>query len=79
MPFSKLVLTHDGVIQIDQENGPHVHMDNVKRLGFTLMDSCTGDFHLEIDYIAVQKNNNHREVQAYEKYDIPKYYLKWVE
>ena len=76
VPFSKLILSHDGMIQVDQEHGPHEHLDNVKKLSFTIADACTGDFRLELDYIAVQKNRNHREIQAYEKYDVPKQYLK---
>lgn len=75
LPISKLILQHDGRIQDTQLEDTKLDLDIVSHLSFTLNDAHTGPFYLELDYIAIQRNKNHKEEFAYEKYNVPAHYL----
>ncbi|KAK3093391.1 hypothetical protein FSP39_014996 [Pinctada imbricata] len=66
IPFSKFYLNTYGRIQDRQEP---LRKDFVKtfNIGAVVDD---GPFHLEIDYIALLRDDNHDEVTAYEMYDL---------
>ncbi|XP_061167852.1 complex I intermediate-associated protein 30, mitochondrial-like [Saccostrea echinata] len=70
IPFSKFYLSHKGTVQDKQSP-----MD-VNEVGFfciNLMDNVDGPFHLEIDYIALLRDENHKEAHAYELYQVEDY------
>ena len=77
IPFSKLILANEGHAQNEYGTGFVTRIDyhsKVRSVGITLMDFLTGPFSLEIDYIAVLRNKNHKEITAYESFQVPVHY-----
>lgn len=68
LPFSKFFLSSKGRIQDKQIAVPKYQISG---LGITCVNN-PGPFHLEIDYIGVHWDPNHREDFAYEMYHIPR-------
>lgn len=68
IPFSKFFLTSKGRIQDKQYR---ILLDKIKFFGISLTDSNDGPFQLEIDYIALVADFNHKETFAYEMYQSP--------
>lgn len=66
IPFSKFFLSHKGRAQDKQEPA---HRDNVRGVSLTCSDGISGPFRLEIDWIAVELDENCTEEHAYEMYD----------
>ncbi|KAA0188707.1 Complex i intermediate-associated protein mitochondrial [Fasciolopsis buskii] len=66
IPLSKFFVLRRGLIRLSQEplNGM-----NVRLLSFSLMDQIDGPFSLELDYIALYVDPDHKEKFAYEVYD----------
>lgn len=70
IPFSKFFQVTHGRISDRQFR----FVDNdIVSLGITCMDGIEGPFSLEIDSIAAYKDNQMKEMLAYETYKIPKY------
>ncbi|CAG9862789.1 unnamed protein product [Phyllotreta striolata] len=65
IPFSKFYFGSKGRIQDRQVSVP---LDRIASFGITAGERWGGDFHLEIDYIGVEFDPNHREEFAYEMY-----------
>lgn len=70
IPFSKFFRSSHGRISDKQYR---LEGFNIKSIGFSCMDGIEGQFSLEIDSIAVLKDNECTEELAYETYKIPKY------
>lgn len=66
IPFSKFFILRKGLIRTRQHKLPD---HSVRLISFTLMDDVDGPFCLELDYIALYCDTNHREKFAYEQYD----------
>ena len=67
VPFSKCFLTAASRIQ-DKQDSLTNNLDRVRNYGFTLADEVEGPFKLELDYIALVRDENHQEKYAYEMY-----------
>ena len=72
IPFSKFFLSSKGRIQDRQ--GP-IRLDRVTHFGFSVgaKNNMDGPFQLEIEYIGLEFDPNHREEFAYEIYKADKY------
>lgn len=72
IPFSKFFLSSKGRIQDRQ--GP-IRLDRVTHFGFSVgaKNNMDGPFQLEIEYIGLEFDPNHREEFAYEMYKTDKY------
>ena len=70
IPFSKFVSGNRGRI-LDMQK--RMHEMSVKRIGFSCMDNNDGPFALELDFIAVLRDDVAYEDSAYEAYQVPKY------
>jgi len=68
IPFSKFFLSSKGRVQDRQYSIPQSHITHV---GITCLDRNDGPFQLEVDYIGVYFDANHREEFAYEMYKLP--------
>ncbi|TPP67722.1 putative complex I intermediate-associated protein 30 [Fasciola gigantica] len=66
IPLSKFFILRRGLIRINQHRLKNV---NVRLLSFSLMDQIEGPFALELDYIALYTDPDHKEKFAYEQYD----------
>lgn len=67
IPFSKFYLSHKGIVQDKQAP---VETSEIGFFCINLMDNVDGPFHLEIDYIALLNDQNHKEEHAYERYSL---------
>ena len=67
VPFSKCFLTATGRIQ-DKQDALDNSLDRIRSFSFTLADEVEGPFKLELDYIALIRDENHTEKYAYEMY-----------
>lgn len=67
VPFSKCFLTAASRIQ-DKQDALENNLDRVRNFSFTLADEVEGPFKLELDYIALVRDENHKEKYAYEMY-----------
>lgn len=65
IPFSKFVFASKGIISDSQNELPSYRVSN---FGITLADKISGQFKLEIDYIALSCDPYHTEDTAYEDY-----------
>ena len=65
IPFSKFYMSAKGRIQDKQDPVPR---EEISYFGIALADGVEGDFNLEIDYIAVLRDESWREEFAYEMY-----------
>ncbi|XKL65193.1 hypothetical protein PGB90_005279 [Kerria lacca] len=72
IPFSKFIFGSHGYIQDDQYP---VSQDEITTFGITICDDIDGEFQLEIDYIGLEINGRHRELHAYEGYNMDKFML----
>ncbi|KAH3853760.1 hypothetical protein DPMN_096292 [Dreissena polymorpha] len=77
IPFSKFVLAAAGRVQNKQEHVGLRGVRDIRDIGITVADDVPGPFKLEIDYIAVVRDENSRgssdfdmELYATHKYDI---------
>ncbi|XP_072385922.1 complex I intermediate-associated protein 30, mitochondrial [Diabrotica undecimpunctata] len=70
IPFSKFFFGSKGRVQDMQRQ---VQLDRVASFGITAGERYGGDFALEIDYIGLEFDPNHREEFAYEMYRTDKY------
>jgi len=70
IPFSKFFFSHKGLIQDMQDA---LSLDKVHHVSITSSDGIDGPFQLEIEYIAVEFDENHTESFAYELYVGRKY------
>ncbi|XP_018784615.1 PREDICTED: complex I intermediate-associated protein 30, mitochondrial [Bactrocera latifrons] len=72
IPFSKFFLSSKGRIQDRQ--GP-IRLDRVTHFGFSVgaKNNMDGPFQLEIEYVGLEFDPNHREEFAYEMYKTDKY------
>ncbi|XP_054733502.1 complex I intermediate-associated protein 30, mitochondrial [Anastrepha obliqua] len=72
IPFSKFFLSSKGRIQDRQ--GP-IRLDHVTHFGFSVAakNNMDGVFRLEIDYVGLEYDPDHREEFAYEMYKTDKY------
>jgi NADH dehydrogenase [ubiquinone] 1 alpha subcomplex assembly factor 1 len=64
-------LSSKGRIQDKQEPIP---LNRLTSFGITAGDKTEGPFHLEIDYIGLEFDPSHKEVTAYETYNVPNFY-----
>lgn len=67
IPFSKFFLSAAGRIQDKQESLEN-NLDRIRNISITLADEVEGPFKLELDYIALIRDENHTEEFAYEMY-----------
>lgn len=67
IPLSKFFLSAAGRIQ-DKQSCLDDVADKIKSFSFTLADEVEGSFKLELDYIALIRDDNHKELFAYEMY-----------
>lgn len=67
IPFSKFYLSHKGIVQDKQAP---INTTEIAFFCINLMDNVDGPFNLEIDYIALLKDQNHKEEHAYERYSL---------
>ncbi|XP_056642184.1 complex I intermediate-associated protein 30, mitochondrial [Diorhabda sublineata] len=70
IPFSKFYFGSKGRIQDRQVS---VRLDRIASFGITAGERYGGDFSLEIDYIGLEFDPNHREEFAYEMYKTDRY------
>ncbi|CAG9813347.1 unnamed protein product [Phaedon cochleariae] len=70
IPFSKFYFASKGRIQDRQESIP---LNKITSFGITAGERHGGEFSLEIDYIGLEFDPNHREDFAYEMYKTSKY------
>ncbi|XP_055381075.1 complex I intermediate-associated protein 30, mitochondrial [Condylostylus longicornis] len=72
IPFSKFFLASKGRVQDRQGAIP---LNCVTHIGFSVgaKGGCDGPFSLEVGYIGLEYDPNHRETFAYEMYRTPKY------
>ncbi|XP_067004572.1 complex I intermediate-associated protein 30, mitochondrial [Anabrus simplex] len=70
IPFSKFFLASKGRVQDKQCPIP---LDKVTSFGISAGDKIDGPFQLEVDYIGLEFDPNHREEFAYEMYKTDKY------
>lgn len=70
IPFSKFFLSSKGRIQDRQNPLP---LNKITNFGISAGDKINGPFNLEIDYVGLEFDPNHREVFAYEMYQMDKY------
>ncbi|KAK9884036.1 hypothetical protein WA026_004969 [Henosepilachna vigintioctopunctata] len=66
IPFSKFIFSSRGRIQDRQ---CPINLQNISSFSITLADKVDGKFNLEIDYIGLENDPNHRERFAYEMYE----------
>ncbi|KAA3676850.1 uncharacterized protein DEA37_0014571 [Paragonimus westermani] len=66
IPLSKFFILRRGLIRMSQHK---LNKHNVRMLSFTLMDDVDGPFSLELDYIGLYLDPDHKEQFAYEQYD----------
>lgn len=71
IPFSRFFHTMQGRIMDRQHR---VSTNRTSSIGFVLMDRIDGPFRLEIAFVGVYNDRNHREQFAYEKYNSPLYH-----
>jgi NADH dehydrogenase [ubiquinone] 1 alpha subcomplex assembly factor 1 len=71
IPFSKFYLANNA--RIVDKQFRFIQSHSISSIGITLADQHEGPFSLEIDFIAVLKDNIDYEEFAYEKYKVPKY------
>merc|ERR1719193_325246 len=67
IPFSRFFFAFHGSVQ-DQQR--HMQLDQVNRIGITVMDTFDGPFQLEIDYIGVLHEKAHNPTFEHEQYKI---------
>ena len=75
--LSKLIQNQEGRIAPDERKKEFLTSSltgNIRHIGFTLTDFLTGPFSLELDYIALLRNKNHKEHYPYESYRVPIHY-----
>ncbi|KAK5648967.1 hypothetical protein RI129_003859, partial [Pyrocoelia pectoralis] len=70
IPFSKFFFASRGRVQDKQWPIP---LNRVTHFGISVGDKIKGGFNLEIDYIGVEYNPNHKEEFAYEMYQAEKF------
>jgi NADH dehydrogenase [ubiquinone] 1 alpha subcomplex assembly factor 1 len=70
IPFSKFFHATHGRVSDRQYR---FNEDDFISMGFTCMDGIEGPFSLELDYIGVYRDNEIKEITAYETYKTPKY------
>ncbi|KAF2894978.1 hypothetical protein ILUMI_11211 [Ignelater luminosus] len=70
IPFSKFFFASKGRVQDRQSPIP---LNKITNFGISVGDKINGSFSLEIDYIGVEFDPNHKEEFAYEMYRMPKY------
>ncbi|KAE8741907.1 hypothetical protein FOCC_FOCC012559 [Frankliniella occidentalis] len=70
IPFSKFFLHHKGRVQDKQFP---LDTTDVKNISITLMDQNEGPYSLEVDYIGCVRDPNHKEIFAYESYQVERW------
>ena len=72
IPFSKFFYSSKGRIQDRQQA---IQLNRITNFGFSVAakNGMDGPFQLEIDYVGLEYDPNHREEFAYEMYQTPKY------
>lgn len=70
IPFSKFFHVTHGRVADKQYR---LLTDRIRNIGITCMDGVQGPFQLEIDFIAVLKDDEETEDFAYETYKVPKF------
>lgn len=70
IPFSKFFFASKGRVQDRQCPIP---LEKITNFGISVGDKIDGSFSLEIDYVGVEYDPNHKEEFAYEMYKMPKY------
>jgi NADH dehydrogenase [ubiquinone] 1 alpha subcomplex assembly factor 1 len=70
IPFSKFFLASKGRVQDKQYP---IHLGRITNFGISAGDKVNGSFSLEIDYVGLEYDPNHKEEFAYEMYQTPKY------